>query len=237
VRPARYVVLPMSRPELVIPVADLERGPKHVLFTLSEAWLRRALEDTDATVTAPGSLDVTVSKNGPSVLVRGNLSADLTLPCVVTLDPVPVPVRTEVLLMLAPGAPAAPGETRAPRRKVRAPKGEANSAEKPGTEQAKKGKNPAKGDGHWDDTPILSDEVAGQDTYDGHEIVLDGFAREFLILELPMFPRRSDLPTELAAANPPLPAESQPRGNPPLDPRLSPLAELKSRLEQKIKKE
>ena len=64
----------------------------------------------------------------------------------------------------------------------------------------------------------------------------DDFIREFLILELPMFPRRSDLPTDDAPANPPLPADSQPGGDKPLDPRLSPLAELKSRLE-KIKKE
>ena len=41
----------MSRPELVIPVADLERGPKQVEFTLSQAWLTRALEGTDASVT------------------------------------------------------------------------------------------------------------------------------------------------------------------------------------------
>jgi uncharacterized metal-binding protein YceD (DUF177 family) len=82
----------------------------------------------------------------------------------------------------------------------------------------------------------LSDEDAGKDTYDGHEVVLDDFVREFVILELPMFPRRSDLPIDQTAANPPLPAGSQPGGDKPLDPRLSPLAELKSRLE-KIKKE
>jgi hypothetical protein len=94
-----------------------------------------------------------------------------------------------------------------------------------------------KGDGRWEETPVLSEETAGQDTYDGHEIALDGFVREFLLLELPMFPRRSDLPTDGSAANPPLPAGSQAGGEKPLDPRLSPLAELKSRLEQKIKKE
>ena len=92
----------MSRPELVVPVADLERGPKHVEFGLSEAWLRRALEGTDATVTAPGKLEVTLSKNGAEVLVRGSVHADLTMPCVVTLEPVPVPIRTEILLMLSP---------------------------------------------------------------------------------------------------------------------------------------
>ena len=233
----------MSRPELVIPVADLERGAKHVEFVLSEAWLRRALEDTDATVSAPGKLDVTLSKNGPSVLVRGQLTVDLTMACVVTLDPVPVPVRTDILLMLSPQSGATTEhEGHVARRRPRPPKADAAGAPekgRPGPERAGRAKGPAKaggGDGHWEETPLLDDETAGQDTYDGHEIALDGFVREFLILELPMFPRRSDLPTDSAGAKPPLPAGSQPGGDKPLDPRLSPLAELKSRLE-KIKKE
>ncbi|HEX2874213.1 MAG TPA: DUF177 domain-containing protein [Polyangiaceae bacterium] len=233
----------MSRPELVIPVADLERGGKHVEFVLSEAWLRRALEDTDATVSTPGKLDVTLSKNGPSVLVRGQLTVDLTMACVVTLDPVPVPVRAEILLMLSPASGATTEhEGHVARRKPRPPKAEAPGAPekaRQAPERAGRGKGPAKAggaDGHWEETPLLDEETAGQDTYDGHEIALDGFVREFLILELPMFPRRSDLPTDSPAANPPLPAGSQPGGDKPLDPRLSPLAELKSRLE-KIKKE
>jgi uncharacterized protein len=237
----------MSRPELVIPVADLERGAKHVEFVLSEAWLRRALEDSDATVSAPGKLEVTVSKNGPSVLVRGQLTVDLTMACVVTLDPVPVPVRTEILLMLSPASGATTEhEGHVARRKPRPPKAETARAPgapekaRPAPERAGRGKGPGKAggaDGHWEETPLLDDETAGQDTYEGHEIALDGFVREFLILELPMFPRRSDLPTDSPPANPPLPADSQPGGDKPLDPRLSPLAELKSRLEQKIKKE
>ena len=229
----------MSRPELVIPVADLDRGPKHVEFVLSEAWLRRALEDTEASISGPGKVEVTLSKNGPSVLVRGQLSADLTLPCVVTLDPVPVPVRTEILLMLSPQSGATnEHESHVARRKARPPKAAAPGApEKPARERPGRPKSVGKGEGHWEETPVLDDETAGQDTFDGHEIALDGFVREFLILELPMFPRRSDLPTGDAAANPPLPAGSQAGGEKPLDPRLSPLAELKSRLEQKIKKE
>ena len=217
--------------ELVVAVADLERGPKHVIFELSEGWLRRALEGTDASALSPGQLDVTLSKNGNEVLVRGSIKADLTMPCVVTLDPVPVPVATGIMLMLSPKAGGQPGaEVERPGRRggrgraARAGRGDAGGRESP---------EPT---GRWEETPTLSDEDAGQDTYDGHEIVLDGFVREFLILELPMFPRRSDLPTDTLAANPPLPAGSQPGGQAPLDPRLSPLAELKSRLE-KIKKE
>jgi uncharacterized metal-binding protein YceD (DUF177 family) len=234
----------MSRPELVIPVADLERGAKQAEFTLTEGWLRRALEGTDATTTTAGKVEVTVSKNGTSVLVRGQLTADLTMPCVITLDPVPVPVRTDILLMLSPKSGATTEhEGHVARRKPRPPKVEAPGAPekvRPGPERAGRGKGAAKAtgaDGHWEETPILDDETAGQDTYEGHEIVLDDFVREFLLLELPMFPRRSDLPTDSPAANPPLPADSGPAGDKPLDPRLSPLAELKSRLEQKIKKE
>lgn len=241
----------MSRPELVVPVADLERGAKQVVFVLSESWLGRALEDTGATILGPGELDVTLSKNGGEVLVRGALKVDLTLPCVVTLDPVEVPVRTEILLMLSPRSGASVGEEQATRHRARARKrreakeaaGEPSaepSADKPraasGQRRPENAKSAGKGEGHWDETPVLTDEDAGKDTYEGHEIALDDFVREFLILELPMFPRRSDLPTGSSAANPPLPADNQPGGDPPLDPRLSPLAELKSRLE-KLKKE
>jgi uncharacterized metal-binding protein YceD (DUF177 family) len=230
----------MSRPELVIPVADLEQGPKHAEFVLSEAWLRRALQDTDATVIGPGALSVTLTKNGASVLVRGQVTVDLTLPCVVTLDPVPVPVRTEIVLMLTQkGGGSTQHDGHVARRRARPEKAVvAGSPEKATPDRPARSKNPAKAEGKWDETPILDDETAGQDTFDGHEIVLDDFVREFVILELPMFPRRSDLPTGPTAANPPLPADSQqPGGDKPLDPRLSPLAELKSRLEQKIKKE
>jgi uncharacterized metal-binding protein YceD (DUF177 family) len=230
----------MSPPELVVPVADLDRGPKHVDFTLSEAWLRRALQDTDASVSQPGSLTVDISKNGQEVLVRGNLNVQLTLPCVVTLDPVAVNVDAPVLLMLAPqaGAPSElPSRSSGRRRAQTRPGKEPPDPAKPErVARPERSKSVGKGEGHWDDTPVLTEEDAGRDTFDGHEVVLDAFIREFLILELPMFPRRSDLPTEQTPANPPLPAASPEGDSSPIDPRLSPLAELKSRLE-KINKE
>src|SRR3954470_18133971 len=171
-RSARYGPGSMSRPELVIPVADLERGPKHAEFVLSEPWLRRALEGTEATVVAPGRVDVTVSKNGPDVLVRGQLVADLTLPCVVTLDPVPEPVRVEILLMLSPKSGATTAhEGHVARRRARPAKiedpGASEKAKASGERPARgKGKgNAGAGDGHWDETPVLDDETAGQDTY------------------------------------------------------------------------
>jgi uncharacterized metal-binding protein YceD (DUF177 family) len=238
----------MSQPELVIPVADLERGPKHAEFVLSEAWLGAALADTEAKPAAPGRLEVTLSKNGAEVLVRGEVQAELTMPCVVTLDPVPVHIQTPLMLILSPRAPApvvplarrararessqsgpAPGERgAAPGRSAR------EAAPREG--RVTRPKSVGKGDSRWEETPILTEEEAGRDTYDGHEVVLDGFVREFLILELPMYPRRSDLPTGDSPANPPLPASDQSEGERPIDPRLSPLAELKQRLLQ-VKKE
>ena len=35
----------MTQGELVVAVADLDRGPKHVHFELSEAWLQRVLDN------------------------------------------------------------------------------------------------------------------------------------------------------------------------------------------------
>lgn len=245
----------MSHPELLVPVADLERGPKHITFELSEPWLRNALEGTDASTTGPGELDVTLSKNGGEILVRGHVKADLTMPCVITLDPVPVPVQTEILLMLSPRSGTAPHEddgtgSRRPgkrRGKAEAPEARAEQPNRAKAVGAGAGAlTPARGgagapaagkkrEGHWEETPILTDEDAGRDTYEGHEIALDSLVREFLILELPMFPRRSDLPTDGSGANPPLPAETPTGGDLPLDPRLSPLAELKRRLENSKK--
>ncbi|HMR80646.1 MAG TPA: hypothetical protein PKD61_36300, partial [Polyangiaceae bacterium] len=53
--------------------------------------------------------------------------------------------------------------------------------------------------------------------------MLDPFVREFLLLDLPMVPVSSDLPTGAIPAIPRPPAES---GEKPVDPRLAPLAAI-----------
>jgi hypothetical protein len=87
--------------------------------------------------------------------------------------------------------------------------------------------NDAKG---WDRDPVLGREEASHDTYDGERVVLDDFVREFIMLELPMAPRRSDLPLEADAATTPAPQDPGAASGPPVDPRLAPLAEIASRL-------
>ncbi len=214
----------MSESEFVVPLADLESGPKHLESAISEAWLKHAFEDTEATVVGPGKLDVELSKNGREVLVRGRAEVDVTVPCVVTLDPLPFKLEPEILLLLTPG----PGEASGGRRHGKAPpaasakdkQAKEKQASKPAGKKGKRAKP-------WSDEPELSANEAAADTFSGDEVVLDRFLREFILLELPMYPRRSDLPSPEEAAIGPGP---QPEGPRPLDPRLSPLAELAKRL-------
>jgi len=208
----------VSQQAFTVPLSDLEWGPKSVSYEISEAWLRHTLEDSDATTRGPGRLDVELTKNGKDVIVRGRVQCELSMPCVVTLDPVEVNVNAEVFLMLAP---ARPNTATPPTRKTRGQRAKAKAG-------AAKGSG-AK-EGGWAQDPELSDHDAARDTYEGSEVVLDPFIREFILLELPLFPKRSDLPLDPRPAIPPAavePAEA------PIDPRLAPLAKLKSRLSQK----
>ena len=74
----------------------------------------------------------------------------------------------------------------------------------------------------------LSAEEAARDEYSGDSVELDAFVREHLLLELPLFPVRSDLPFEPNAATNTPPDDS---GAAP-DPRLAPLAALASQLKK-----
>ena len=81
---------------------------------------------------------------------------------------------------------------------------------------------------------MLSDELAAQDSYDGEQVVLDPFVREFILLDLPMNVMRTDLPPapDAAIAPPSESSDSSHAAEQPLDPRLAPLAAIASRLRQ-----
>jgi len=209
---------PMSKPAFSIPVADLDRGPKTLRAALPHAWLRSILSDTDAEPQGDGSLDVELMKTGRNVMVRGKASARVTVPCVVTLDPLPFELNPEVFLMLSPSEGAQQA------------KGSRKHAEGRGESDRKRSKK--RGHDGDEEELELSDDDAAKDTFDGENVVLDPFIREFLVLELPLYPRRADLPSEPTPANPPPP--SAPEQDAPVDPRLQPLAEIAKRLgEQK----
>jgi uncharacterized metal-binding protein YceD (DUF177 family) len=216
----------VEKPMFVVRLADLERGPKKLTCTLSEDWLRRTLADTNVEPRGPGEATVELSKMGSQVLVRGSLRVSVTVPCVVTLDPLPFDLAPEIFLQLAQAAepPARPGkggkvlELEPDKKKGGTPKAHAAKARR------------AKED------PELSDEEAATDTFQGEEIVLDDFFREFILLEIPAYPRRSDLPSPEESIS------SRPLADPnveakPLDPRLAPLLGIASRLKGSANKE
>jgi uncharacterized metal-binding protein YceD (DUF177 family) len=178
-----------------------------------------------------------LTKNGVEVLVQGHLDLTVSVPCARTLDPAIYRLRPEVFLMLSPAGGGDPGGRASRHHRDRSDRRGGKTEKK--TEK-KSEKNPAKKSG-WDKDPELSDEYAASDTYSGDQIVLDDFLREFILLEIPMLPLREDLRGVPFEANPPLPAAGASvqdasvadSGEAPLDPRLSPLRDLKARLEKK----
>ena len=221
----------MSKALFVVPVADVERGPRTVTFTLDEAWLREAMQGTEATPRRPGSVTVELSKSGKDILVRGRAEAAMSMPCVVTLDPLDIDLAPEIFLMLAP-APSEPtgkGGRTEKKRSVAGASGKASAGKEPpaearGAASRKRGAKEEDEEGE-----LLDDSTAARDTYEGSQIELDSFIREFLLLELPMFPRRSDLPSSEGPAIGPRSVEPDEQ-EPVIDPRLQPLAALRSRL-------
>ena len=209
----------MQTPSYVVRLADLERGTKQVTFTLSEEWLARELADANAVPLEPGTATLELMKTGPTVMVRGSARVKLTVPCVVTLDPVPFELTPEIFLQL-----------------VREPDERAKSAGKSPAKVAAatkpkfaKAKTEGKSRRRAKDDPELTDEEAAYDTFKGEEIALDPFLREFILLEIPPYPRRSDLPSpEESLSSRPL--EGPPAEDQPLDPRLAPLLGIKNRL-------
>jgi len=202
-------------------VADLKRGPIRVAWPLTVDFLRGALRGTDATPTGDGTLEVELASSGSRVVVRGRASAQVSMPCASTLEPVPVALSPEIFLALsqAPGAGAALRHGRAARSARGG--GRHRSADWPQTKAT-----------GWAADPVLSDDLAAEDLYHGEQVVLDDFVREFLLLELPMTVRGSGLPlAEDAAIRPPSRSEDAAAlAAQRLDPRLLPLAAIASRM-------
>jgi uncharacterized metal-binding protein YceD (DUF177 family) len=226
-------------PLFVIPVADLDYGDRDLDEPIPVEWLEKALSETEAVPRGiPGRLEVTVSKSGREVMVRGHARAGVTMPCARTLDPVAVDVQAEVFLLLRPG-PAPAGAPPKPERSKRKAAGEAAAPD--ASPQAAVKQDPRRGpkrrekSREREDEKVLSETEAAEDTYDGEKVVLDAFIKEFLVLELPMFPLREDLRSEATPAieRPPEKAGEVRPGPEAIDPRLAPLAAIRSRLRDK----
>lgn len=220
----------MSSRAFVVPVRDLEDSSKTIDGPLTDEWLKVNLADADVSPagTGDGRVQVVLTKAGRDVLVRGRLAATVDVPCSRTLDPARYSVEAEVFLMLSPARTEAPSEHKGAEHKSSS----RNTSERRSSE--KKGREKSAGQGRSKRASVaeekeafLSEEDAAGDHYHGDEVVLDDFFREFILLEIPMVPLREDLRDVPFEGNP------SPPGERPLDPRLSPLAELKARLEKK----
>ena len=217
----------MQRPFFTVRLADLERGKKHYELELPLAWLRDTFEGTEATVESAGTLVFDASVTARQVLVRGLARARVTMPCARTLDPVTIDLSAEVYLVLRPAATVrvahqTPAGSAAKRTSPPAPAPRAAEAAKRRPAQRPESE--------------LSEDEAAEDVYESDPIDLDGYIREFLLLELPLMPLRSDLRFEERPAIPPTPEATQGGESPPtVDPRLQPLAEIASRFRKTTK--
>jgi uncharacterized protein len=89
--------------EFFIAARDLDAAGKPVRFVVRAAWMRGALEGTDVGAAgADGELDVRASKSGTDVVVRGTLTAELTVPCARCLEPAHVSVSEAISALVVP---------------------------------------------------------------------------------------------------------------------------------------
>jgi uncharacterized protein len=207
-RSRRANVRRVQQPHFSVPVRDLERSDQHRSWEVPAAWLDSALADSDARSDgSAGRLELYLKKSAGEVLVKGSVKANVVMPCARTLEPVNVALDAPILLLLERRAPA-PGAR--PERNPR-----------PDSAAPRKGKpDPAEAE--------LSAEDAARDYYEGETVVLDDFVREHLLLELPLFPVRSDLPLDQPGATDSLPQAEDTPDEERIDPRLAPLAALRS---------
>jgi uncharacterized protein len=182
-------------------VSDIEREEQEREWTIPLDWLQWAFEGTEASSTGKtGRLTAILGKNGREFLVRGRIEVQVSLPCARTLDPAVYDLRPELFLLLVRQPLPNDGPHRA-KAKPRPPVAE---------------------------EPSLEESEAAEDTFSGEALVLDRFVREQVLLELPMFPLRSDLrsdPTPAIRAAP----QSLDHGS-TVDPRLAPLKAIADRL-------
>jgi uncharacterized protein len=149
-------------PEFPVSIADLDAGGREFTFAVRAAWVRGALEDTDATATGTdGKLDVRLSKSGNDVVVRGRIDIDLTTQCARCLKDVMLHLEHPLTALMVP-ASEIHGKSRGARR-----------------------------DGDGDEVELTAEELDVV-TYSGETIALDDLVRDELVLEIPIVPLCSD---------------------------------------------
>jgi uncharacterized protein len=196
----------MGRASFVVPVHDLDVTGRSVEFELTPTWLRGALEGCEMQPgPAGGTLQAHLAKTGHDILLQGQIDVSLVVPCARCLADVPWRPHIELSLLLHPADEASAGPDAFGARRVH-------------------GHKPNPKDKASDDPTEFPGDEADMDTYEGEEVVMDGFVREAILLESPIFPLCSEACEGIRPASDP-----QASGRPVVDPRLLPLLELSKR--------
>jgi len=198
-------------PLIAIPATDISADGMELEASLPTKWLDSALRDADTVSDIAklkarsqpqgGKFGGRLSRSGKDIVVHGRVSASLTVTCVRCLQLFPVYVDAELALLLQPSSQS----------ELRQPSDDSQSAERAS------------------EAYEFSADEAQLDVYDGETVVLDGFLREAILLDLPNFPLCSD---SCPGIRPDPPNLSDQQNGPvePVDPRLAPLGVLRAKM-------
>ncbi len=96
--------------EFSVPARDLDAAGASFRFPIRAPWLRGALEGTNVRPGATdGELELRLSKSGRDVIVRGKLTAELSVECARCLQPTRIVVREPLSALLVPTADLSSG--------------------------------------------------------------------------------------------------------------------------------
>lgn len=214
-------------PLLAYSANDIDVSGLPVDVALPAAWLTGELADAGVEATAPGHLKARLSRSGAAdIVVHGRIQARVSAPCARCLGPAELPIDAELALLLRPAKGSRhPGYLHAP-----APRAQGGAPSGHG-----------KGNGERELEYEFSAPEADLDVYDGETVVLDGFVREAILLELPSFPLCSEAcpgigraaPESAAEEQPPLAPEPSASPVPPAENRPASIADLRDRFAQR----
>lgn len=230
-------------PIFVYGIKELENSDLQLHEALAQDWFAHALDGTDIEGDS-GEFDATLTLSGRDVVVRGTVRARVRMACARCLNDTTYDLHCELSLLLQPDGSdklrggrvlqgletdgAADVTYGSGAREAKRPRGKGRKAEdnteKPATKQGKRANKDGDDD---DDGWVISSQDAEIDSYSGNQVVLDGFLREAILLEIPIFPLCSeacpgiggDALLEAASAD----------GEVEIDPRLAPLLNLKAK--------
>jgi uncharacterized protein len=147
-------------------VIDVQDVPTHEgswIFPIPQDWGRSVFEGCDVeAIEEPGELDVRVSKTGDGFLVEGRVRLTVAATCVRCLKPVPLEIDAPVVVLYVPGT----------------------VTERPATTDRGKDQD----DKDEDDEPV-PDDGPDVEHFQNHQLVLDEYVRDTILLEVPMNPR------------------------------------------------